>query len=126
MWLKFLKNKLIKGGFLTKDDLHLFTIVKSSKKAIQAIEKFYSTYHSIRYSKDLTIIRLNRQLTAGDYKVLNKKFKSLLTQGEIEPCEALPVEKKNGEFPHLPRLKMYFNHKSYAKLMMMVREINSL
>lgn len=126
MWLKFLKNKLIKGGFLTKDDLNLFTIVKNAQKAVEEIEKFYSVYHSIRYSKGLTIMRLTRPLTAGDYRVLNKKFKGILTQGRIEPCEALPVEKKNGEFPHLPRLKMYFDQKSYAKLLMMVKTINSL
>ncbi|MBU0686787.1 MAG: TIGR00730 family Rossman fold protein [Candidatus Margulisbacteria bacterium] len=125
-WLKFIKDKLIKGGFLTKEDLTLFSVVKNAKDAIAEIENFYRVYHSIRYSKDLTIVRLNRELSPAAYKTLNQKFKDILTHGTIQPCQALPIEKKNGEHPHLPRLQMYFNQKSFTRLQQFVKELNTL
>ncbi|MFA4858438.1 MAG: TIGR00730 family Rossman fold protein [Candidatus Margulisiibacteriota bacterium] len=125
-WLKFVKDKLVRGDFIRPIDLKLFKIVKTAKAAVNEIVNFYSVYHSIRYSKDLTVIRLERQLTKADYQLLNKKFKDLLAKGEIEPSDALPVEKKNDEFPHLPRLKMYFNRQNYVRLLELIRQINSL
>jgi uncharacterized protein (TIGR00730 family) len=125
-WLKFVKDKLVRGGFIRPIDLKLFKVVKTAKAAINEIVNFYSVYHSIRTIKDLTVIRLEHPLASADYRLLNKKFKDLISKGEIEPADALPVEKKNNEFPHLPRLKMYFNHQDYVRLLEMIRFINTL
>ncbi|MCK9430354.1 MAG: TIGR00730 family Rossman fold protein, partial [Candidatus Omnitrophica bacterium] len=45
-WMHFVKNQLVKKGFINKDDLNLIHIVKSVDAAVKYIEDFYKVYHS--------------------------------------------------------------------------------
>ncbi|MDP2767225.1 MAG: TIGR00730 family Rossman fold protein, partial [Candidatus Methanoperedens sp.] len=82
-WMHFVKNQLVKKGFIHKEDLSLFTIVKTADQAVKYIEDFYRVYHSIRYVLGQAVIRLNRQISEKTLKFINKKFKDILTSGEI-------------------------------------------
>lgn len=123
-WKRFVDSELVRGGFINKEDLSLFRIVKSADEAIKYIEDFYRVYHSIRYVLGLTVIRLNREISDQTLKSLNHEFKDILTCGEIK--RSLPTEKEvqEREFLGLPRLTMNFNLRNYGRLCEMVQFIN--
>lgn len=122
-WLRFLKKQLLKGKFLTKDELNLFTVVGSVKKAVEEIVGFYRNYHSIRFAREMTIIRLNRKIPTKELKRLSNKYKDMIS-GKIIPSGPLPTEVRNKEFLELPRICMRFDRKSYGRLMELIKELN--
>ncbi|MFA6320942.1 MAG: TIGR00730 family Rossman fold protein [Candidatus Omnitrophota bacterium] len=123
-WMRFVKNQLLKNGFIDKDDLNLFRIVRTADEAISYVEDFYKVYHSIRYVAGLTVLRLNRAVSDKTLEDLNKKFKNILTSGEIAVSPPTKKEVERGEYLDLPRLIMNFNHRNYGKLYEMIGVIN--
>lgn len=123
-WMDFVNNQLVKEGFIKKEDLSIFRIVKSVDQGIKYIEDFYRVYHSLRYVLGLTVLRLNREISDDRLKLINREFKDILTSGEIKV--ALPTEKEvlEKEFLNLPRLAMNFNLRDYGRLFEMIHLIN--
>jgi uncharacterized protein (TIGR00730 family) len=122
-WFSFVKNQLLRGGFITKHDLELFRIVHSVPEAIKEIENFYRVYHSIKYGKDTTVIRLNRRVKAADLARLSKKYADII-DGEIRPSGPLPAEVRAKELLELPRLCLKFDRKNYNRLIALIRDLN--
>lgn len=123
-WLGFLKKELLAGGFITKKDLGLFRIVNTVDEAVKEITDFYRVYHSIRFGRGITIIRLNQKVAANKLKKLSKKYQDILVGGEILPSGPLPAEVRGEEFLELPRLCLKFNRKSYGRLVELIRDLN--
>jgi len=123
-WLNFIKKEMIGGGFLPEEDLNLFTIVASAKKAAAEILDFYRVYNSIRFIGPTTIIRLNKKLPDFFIKRLNKDFADILTGGKIGACEPTAEEIKDKDLVKLPRLSMHFDRHRYGKLNLMIKKIN--
>ena len=123
-WMNFVKSQLVKKGFIKKEDLSLFTIVKTSDQAIRCIEDFYRVYHSIRYVLGLAVIRLNRKISEKTLKLINQEFKDILTSGQIKVSPPTPKEIQEKEFLDLPRLVMNFNLRDYGRLCEMIQVIN--
>jgi len=123
-WKRFINNHLLKNGFIKKEDFSLFYLAKTVDQAVKYVEDFYKVYHSIRYVKGLTVIRLNKKLTGKTLILLNKNFKDILIRGEI--CPALPTEEEieRGEYLELPRLAMNFNMHDYGRLCELIHVIN--
>lgn len=123
-WKRFVDSQLIKKGFIKKDDLNLFRIVKSADEAVKYIEDFYKVYHSIRYVAGLTVLRLNYDISDKALAFINEKFKDILTGGEIRRSAATDKEVQQGEYLGLPRLSLNFNLRDYGRLCEMIRVIN--
>ena len=123
-WMCFLKRQLVKKGFIKKEDLSLFHIVKTTDQAVKYIENFYRVYHSIRYVSGLAVLRLNREISEKTLKLINKKFKDILTSGEIKVAPPTDKEIQEKEFLDLPRLVMNFNLRDYGRLCEMIQVIN--
>jgi len=123
-WMRFVKSQLVKKGFIKKEDLSLFQIVKTCDQAIRYIEDFYRVYHSIRYVSGLAVLRLNRQISRKTLKFINKKFNDILTSGEIQVAPPADKEIQEKEFLNLPRLVMNFNLRDYGRLCEMIQVIN--
>jgi uncharacterized protein (TIGR00730 family) len=124
-WRRFVERCLVKTGYINEEDMSLFTTAKSVDAAVREITDFYSVYHSIRYVRDLTVLRLNRRVSGGTLALLNRDFSDILAGGEIAQTGATEEEIQKGEFPELPRLVMKFNRHSYGKLLMLIRAVNS-
>jgi uncharacterized protein (TIGR00730 family) len=122
-WFRFLKNQLLKGKFLTEEEFKLFKVVGSVKEAVNEIESFYRNYHSIRFGREATIIRLNRKIPVKELKKLSKKYKDVVS-GEIIPSGPLPAEVRNKEFLELPRICMRFDRKSYGRLIELIKDLS--
>lgn len=123
-WSFFVKKQLVGNGFITGDDLKLFRLAKNVDEAVRYIEDFYKVYHSIRYVRGLTVLRLNKSLSRETLRLLNQEFGDILTGGKIRMSEPLKEEIQRQEFPGLPRLVMSFNLHSYGRLCEMIHVIN--
>lgn len=123
-WIRFVKEQLVKNGFINKHDLNIFQVARSADEAVKYIEIFYKVYHSLRYVGDVTVLRLNRPLSDKTLKSINHEFKDILTEGQIKPSSALKEELEKGEYPDLPRLVMKFNLHDYGRLFELIRVIN--
>jgi uncharacterized protein (TIGR00730 family) len=123
-WKNFVNNQLLKNGFIDKKDFNLFRIVKSVDEAIKYIEDFYRIYHSIRYDSGLTVLRLNKKISGETLNLINRKFKDIITDGDIRFSSPTPKETQEGEYPELTRLVMNFNMRDYGRLCEMICVIN--
>ena len=123
-WKRFLNNQLVRNGFINKEDLGIFKITGSVNEAVKYIEDFYRIYHSIRYTSGLTVLRLNRKLSDKTLKLINQKFKDILTEGgfNLSPPTREEIQKK--EYLNLPRLVMKFNQHDYGRLLELIHVIN--
>lgn len=123
-WMHFVNTQLVKRGYIKREDLNLFRIVKTVDGAIHYIEDFYKVYHSIRYVSGLTVLRLNKEISDRTLKLVNSKYKDILTSGEIKRSSPTDKEIQVGEYLGLPRLVMNFNMHDYGRLSEMIRDIN--
>jgi hypothetical protein len=124
-WFDFLKKQILKGGYLTQIDFKLFTIVHSVKEAVAGITGFYRNYHSIRYGRDATVIRLRRRIPEKALKNLSRKYQDIIS-GEIQPSGPLSIEVRNRELLELPRICLRFDMKSYGRLLELIRDLNKI
>lgn len=123
-WRRFVVKELLGNGFISREDFSLFHIARNVDDAIQYIDNFYRVYHSIRYVAGKTVLRLNRNISDKTLKIVNEKFKDILTSGEIKLSPPLKAELRKGEYPGLPRLVMNFNFRDYGRLFEMIKAIN--
>jgi hypothetical protein len=119
-WKRFIQEQLVGNGYINKDDLNLFKLVRNVDDAVRLIGDFYRVYHSIRYVGDLTVIRLNKALPARKISLLNREFKDILTGGEIREGGPAEEEIQKKEFLDLPRLIMNFNRRSFGRLLELI------
>jgi len=125
VWKRFVDKELISNGFVDKEDLNLFHVAKSVGEAVKYIEDFYRVYHSVRYVSGLTVLRLNREISEKTLKLINQKFKDILTSGEIRRSPPTNKEIQEEEYLDLPRLVMNFNMHDYGRLCELIHAINS-
>lgn len=123
-WKRYVVDHLLQNGFIQKEDLKLFRICKTVDEAIRHIDDFYRVYHSIRYVAGLTVIRLNKEISAKTLALINKEFKDILTSGEIKLSPPTHKEIQEGEHLSLPRIAMHFNMRDYGRLYEMIQVIN--
>ena len=123
-WKRFIGSELFKNGFISTEDLNLFRVMNGVDEAVRYIEDFYKVYHSIRYVSGMTVLRLKKDISDKTLKLLNQKFKDILTSGYISRSAATEKEIQEGEYPGLPRLIMNFNMHHYGRLCEMIHVIN--
>lgn len=123
-WKRFVNDHLVKNGYAVKEDLSLFYLARTVEEAIRFIEDFYRVYHSLRYVSGATVIRLKKKLSERTLKLINLKFKDILTSGDIKLAAPAKEEVQEGEYPDLPRLVMKFNQRDYGRLFQMIHVIN--
>ncbi|MFA6078253.1 MAG: TIGR00730 family Rossman fold protein [Candidatus Omnitrophota bacterium] len=123
-WRRYVGEHLLKSGFIHKEDMNLFRIVKSADEGIEYIKDFYKVYHSIRYISGLTVIRLNKELSDKTLRLINQKFGDILTEGTIERSAPTDKEVQEEEYLNLHRIVMSFNMRDYGRLCEMIHLIN--
>jgi uncharacterized protein (TIGR00730 family) len=122
-WLAFIKQHMLEEGLISPADLHLFKVTDDVDVAVQEITTFYRNYHSMRYVDGQLSLRLNHALSAEMLAGLNENFSDILTQGDITlgPAEGHDAM----EFPHLPRLRLWFDRVNYGRLRQLIDALNS-
>jgi uncharacterized protein (TIGR00730 family) len=125
-WDRFVREHLLARGYISPEDLSLYRIANSTEEAVAAIRHFYSTYHSLRRVGDLTVLRLEQALTSPQVARLNRGFRDLLIDGEIEQRGPLPEEVNEPDLADKPRLVLHAAHGKSARLHQLIHAINDL
>ena len=94
-------------------------------EAVQEITGFYSNYHSLRFVRDVLVIRLQREPSAEQLKILNDEFAHLCTSGTIKSTSALRAEISDDDFLLLPRIALTFGGREFGQLRKMINLLNT-
>jgi hypothetical protein len=124
LWMKFVKEGILKRRMIEPADLSLIEVVGSVEEARDKIVQFYQNYHSLRFVGDKLVLRIQKPLSETNLKQLNMKFKDILIKGAIETSGPLAAESNDLDTSFLPRLVLYFNRKSWGRLRQMINLIN--
>lgn len=125
-WLEFLEKVLLQQGYIGACDCKLFDRVDSVDDAILKINRFYFTYHSLRYVGDRLVIRLKSNVDKKKVAELKERFSDILTpQGDILLSPALAEEASEPEIADLPRLVIDFDRKDFGRLRNLIDVLNN-
>jgi uncharacterized protein (TIGR00730 family) len=122
----FVKESLLVKGFISGEDFSLFTITKDEHEAVEVINTFYRTYHSLRFIENRLVIRLNKQLSTEQVVTLEDEFPELLSDGNgIHCCGMFPEEQDEPDLAALPRISFLFDHHHYGLLIAFINRLNT-
>src|SRR3954471_16284227 len=124
-WDKHIREHLLRNGFISPDDLNLYTVTDDPDEAVRLITRFYRNYHSMRFVHEMLVIRLKHR--PSDYAIegLNEDFKDIISGEKIEPIEATPEEREDNQYLDLPRIAFGFNRRDYGRLRQLIDVLNS-
>ena len=124
-WMQFLTNRLLKFGFISREDFSFFKIAHHVQEAVAEILLFYKIYHSARWVGQSLVIRLNHRLAKTAIVDLNKKFADIVQRGEIVQRSALRQEKNEPAIWDLPRLVLAPYRNRFGRFRQLIDAINS-
>lgn len=125
-FLDFVKQSLLVKGFISGEDFSIFTITKDENEAVEVIEQFYRTYHSLRFIDHRLVIRLNKELSSDQIAILEDEFSELIKDGDhIRCCGLFPEEVDEPDLAALPRISLIFDHHHYGLLLAFIHRINT-
>ncbi|MEO8205086.1 MAG: TIGR00730 family Rossman fold protein [Chthoniobacterales bacterium] len=123
-WRRFMCNDLLSKGLISESDFNLFTVTSNLDEAVAEIEKFYSNFHSYRWVREKMVIRIQRKLSAAALLDLNRRFESILIEGEITQSGALEEEKDSPELAEMPRIVLTPKKQDFGIIRLMLDAIN--
>ena len=106
--------------------MRLYKITDDIDEAVREIRRFYSNYHSLRYSRDDVILRLRHPVGKSELAEISRRFADLLEHGTFRASAALSVERDEPALAELPRLVFPFNRRDHARLRMLIDFLNDL
>lgn len=120
---RYLREELLRPGYISESDLDLFTYTDDVTKAVAEIEKFYSVYHSQRFVNGRLVLRLTRAPGQHELKDLGQEFEDLI-DGPIEPVKASAAELRDDDVPNLPRIAMRVDRMFAGRLRRLIDRLN--
>jgi uncharacterized protein (TIGR00730 family) len=125
-WQSFVNDELLSAGMISEHDTSLYLHTHDAGEAVEYICSFYSCYHSIRFVGRRLVIRLVSPLAEESLATLDEEFGDIITRGHIEAIEPTRAEQRDGDHLHLPRIALYFDNRSFARLVQLIHRINDL
>ena len=123
-WQEFVRDELLRNGWISPEDMALFRIVQTPQEAVDEGLRFYRRYHSSRYVRDNLVIRLHAPLPSADLQRIASEFRPLFASGTVEQREALTEER--GEHAHLTRLVFHHTRRDFGMLRRLIDRINDV
>jgi len=120
-----LRRLLVEHGYIDAEDQDIYHVAPNASAAMDHIEGFYRVYHSQRYVKGELVLRLTVELTDAGIEALNREFAGIL-RGPIRRVGASAAEKRDGDVPDLPRLRVPFDRVHFARLRGLIDRLNEL
>ncbi len=125
-WERFVTEEVAARHLISAGDTCLYRIVDRVEDAAQEILGFYRNYHSLRWVGDTLVIRLESRPTGAEVVRLSEDFADII-EGPIRILDRpLPAERRNEDFPGLPRVALRFDRMSYSRLRLLIDALNSL
>lgn len=124
-WRRYVEEHMLRRGMIDLTDFALFRVTDSVDEAVGEILRFYTVYHSIRYVRELLVIRLQRSLPVAYVEQLNEAFHDIVVRGRMRQTGALPVERDEPDLLSLPRLVFEFDRLHFGRLRQLIDAINA-
>jgi hypothetical protein len=125
-WVDYLDRELVAAGLISPEDHELFLVTDDVDVAVASIQRFWHSYHSIRWAGDRLIVRLRHAPTDAELATLNDRFHDLLVSGRIERSEPLRAEVADRDQLDLARLVMRFDARQAGRLRALIDALNDL
>ncbi len=125
-WVEFVDDELVAAGLVSPDDHDLYLVTDDVAVAVAEVERFWRSYHSIRWVGDTLVLRLRHAPTSEEVARLDEEFADLLVEGHIEASRALPPEVADRDNVELPRLVMPYDPRRAGRLRALIDAVNDL
>ena len=125
-WEEFIRVNLLDRGFISPEDMALWTVARDVDDAIEHIQRFYSNYHSMRFQKDDVILRVAKVPDPQHLARLSSDFADLLRPGGTFRIAGAEIEAAGAPVPELARLAFPFNRRAPGRLRMLIDRLNHL
>ena len=124
-WDRQVRDHLLRSHLISPDDLYLYQVCEDEDQAVKVITRFYRNYHSMRFVRELLVIRLNHPPSPSGIDALNEDFADIIMGEKIHPIEPTPEEREDNACLELPRIAFGFNRRDYGRLRQMIDVLNS-
>jgi hypothetical protein len=124
-WDKHVREHLLRNQLISQDDLFLYQITDDPEQAIRILTRFYRNFHSMRFVRDILIIRLKHLPSQTAIEGLNEDFHDIITGEKIRLIEPTPEEREDGQALDLPRIALNFDRRQYGRLRQLIDVLNS-
>ena len=125
-WDKNIREHLLRNRLIAADDLNLYQITDSPDEAVRWITRFYRNYHSLRFVKDLLVVRLRHAPLPSTLAALNQDYADIITGQPVQTIGPTPEERDDEDFVDLPRIAFGFNRRDYGRLRQLIDVLNHL
>jgi uncharacterized protein (TIGR00730 family) len=125
-WDKNMKEHLLRNQLISPEDLFLYQITDDADQAVRWITRFYRNFHSMRFVKDLLVIRLKYPPSDSAIASLNEDYSDIVAGEKIQRIEATPDEREDKDVPDLPRIAFGFDRRQYGRLRQLIDTLNTL
>ena len=122
----FITDKLITLGLISESDLHLFLQTTDVDMACEEIFKFYSNYHSQRYTAGKLVLRLRQAPDDDEMDALNEEFADIIVEGTIERTEPGQAEIDDDDALDMERITFHFDRRQFGRLRQLIDRLNDL
>jgi len=124
-WDEFVRGELLGKKMISPEDTALYHITHDAQEAVEHVARFYSNYQSLRYVRDILVMRIKFAPTAEELDAINKDFADILREGKITGGNTRECE-PDSQLPPSPCLSLNFNRRSLARLRLMIDRLNTL
>jgi uncharacterized protein (TIGR00730 family) len=125
-WVRYIDEELVTAGLVSPHDHELFLVTDDVDRAVDEIDRFWRSYHSIRWVGDRLVVRLLHEPTPDEVAELSTTFGDLLVSGDIQPTGPLPPEVSDKDHLDLPRLVMRYDPRRAGRLRALIDALNTL
>ena len=125
-WVEFVDEELVRAGLVSPQDHDLYLVTDDVATAVAEIERFWRSYHSIRWVGGKLVLRLRHAPSADEVAQLDRDFADLLVEGHIEATDPLPAEVSDRDNLDLPRLVMRYDPRAAGRLRTLIDAVNDL
>ena len=123
-WDRHVRDHLLRNELISEDDLNLYRMTDDPAQAVQWITRFYRNFHSLRFVRDLLVIRLHRAPSPAALAALNEDFADLVAGEPIRAAEPTPEECDDEDGVGLARVTFGFNRRDYGRLRQLIDALN--
>jgi uncharacterized protein (TIGR00730 family) len=119
----FVHTELVDRGYVSADDVHLFTVTGDVKEAVDEIEEFYRVYHSQRIVGRNLVLRLDEEPDDQVLERLSEEFTDIL-HAPLKKAPPSDQEIRDEDVPDLPRIAVAFDRQHTGRLRQLIDRLN--
>ncbi|HET9258570.1 MAG TPA: TIGR00730 family Rossman fold protein [Acidimicrobiia bacterium] len=124
--LSFIEATLLAKGLISQSDMSLYLTTTDIDEACQHIFKFYSNYHSQRFTAGRLILRVRQAPTNEEIARLNEDFSDIVVEGRIERTDPSPAEIEDDDALDKERITFNFDRRHFGRLRQLIDRLNDM